>query len=150
MKNIEQLLPFIFPFFFVGLWCIVLRVLSVTSGWTDLAEKFQSQELFRGEYHRFQSGKLNRVGFKGSLDIGVNECGLYLVPILTFRLFHKPLLIPWGEIEAEPFERFLYKGYRLTFHSVPTVALEVSARRFEQMAEHVKPKISSQQSPPLR
>lgn len=69
------------------------------------------------------------------LTIGGNEKGLYLVPMILFRLFHKPLLIPWTEIDARPAKRFLFKGYRLTFQSVPNVTLELYRRTFERIME---------------
>jgi hypothetical protein len=43
------------------------------------------------------------VNFSSSLEMGVTERGLFLVPMILFGLFHGPLLIPWGDIQAEPF-----------------------------------------------
>ena len=54
--------------------------------------------------------------------MGMSDEGLYLVPMAPFRLFHKPLLIPWSEVEAEPYRRFI-DGYRVTLRSVPDVSL---------------------------
>jgi hypothetical protein len=125
-----------FPFFFAGVWILVMSLLSMASGWRRLAESYQHAGEFRGELHRGQSARLRGVNFNRVLEIGVGEEGLYLVPMVLFRLFHKPLLIPWGEIEAEPFRRFLYQGVRLTFRSVHGVPLELSKRDYERFMEH--------------
>jgi hypothetical protein len=140
MDNFETILPFIFPFYFVGLWCFVLRILSLTSGWTKLAKQFHSPNKFEGEYYRFQSARMGLVSFNNALGIGVNEQGLYLAPMIIFRLFHRPLLIPWHEIHVESFKRFFFKGYRLTFKSVPQVRLELYNRTIEKIIGFVKAK----------
>lgn len=144
MKDLEHVFPFVFPFFFVGMWCLTLRILSFMSGWTRLAGRFQSTETFRGQYYRFQSGRLNQVNFRSALEMGVNKRGLFLVPMILFRVFHKPLLIPWSDIKAEPFKRFMFRGYRLTFRSFPGISLEVYARTFEKMVTYLKTEVGVQ------
>lgn len=145
MNGFEEIFPFVFPFFFVGMWCFVLRLLSFMSGWTKLAGQFHFSDKFEGKYYRFQSGRMNQVNFSSSIEMGVNETGLYLVPMILFRLFHKPLLIPWGELQAEPFKRFLFKGYRLTFRSFPGITLEVYRGTFDKMIEYLKAQTGFQQ-----
>ncbi len=81
---------------------------------------------------------MNQVNFGSCLDMGVNDAGLYLVPMIIFRLFHKPLLIPWREIQVEPFKWFFSRGYRLTFRSVPGVSLEIHGATFDKMMEYLK------------
>ncbi len=135
MEQFENIFPVVFPFFFIGMWVFVLKKISLRSGWATLAEQFHFQEKFEGRYYRFQSARLNKVDFSSSLEMGMNEMGLYLVPMILFRLFHKPIFIPWVEIEAEPFKRFLFKGYRLRFRSYPDITLEVFKKTFERMLE---------------
>ena len=135
MEQFENIFPALFPFFFIGMWIFVLKKLSSMSGWATLAEHFHFQEKFEGRYYRFQSARLNKVNYSSTLEIGMNEMGLYMVPIILFRLFHQPLFIPWVEIEAEPFKAFFFKGYRLRFRSYPDITLEVSRKAFERMLE---------------
>jgi hypothetical protein len=135
MNGFPVVILIVFPFFFAGVWILVMRLLSFVSGWHRLAERYHHPEEFRGTVLRNQSARLRGVNFNRVLDIGAGEEGLYLVPMILFRLFHKPLLIPWGEIEAEPFRRFLSGGVRLTFRSVHGVPLELSRRAHERIME---------------
>ena len=142
MNGFEILLPIgiilVFPLFFVGLWCSVLRLLSWMSGWRRLAERFHHPKPFEGSYYRFQTAHMTGVRFGGVLEIGVGETGLYLVPMILFRLFHPPLLIPWSELRAASVKRFLFEGHRLTFHSFPGIELDLHRRTFEKMARYLE------------
>ena len=135
MEQFENIFPVVFLFIFVGMWILVLKKLSLMSGWVKLAERFHFQEKFKGKYYRFQSARLNKINFSSSLEMGMDEMGLYLVPMILFRIFHKPIFIPWAEIEAEPFSRFLFKGYRLKIRTYPDISLEVFTKAFERMLE---------------
>jgi hypothetical protein len=147
MNGFESIFPFVFPFVFVGMWCFVLWVLSFMSGWSELAGRYHFPEKFHGEYYRSQSARLNQANYNRVLEMGVNETGLYLVPMWFFRLFHKPLLVPWGEIHAEPFKKYIFfKGYRLTFRSFPGITLEMQSRAFDKMIEYLKAKTGYQQA----
>lgn len=125
--------PYIFPLYFLAIWIGVCYFLSKQSGWVRLSEKYHFPLLFEGKYYRFQSARLNKVNFANSLEIGVNHNGMYLIPMILFRLFHKPILIPWNEIQAEPFKRFLFRGYRLTFQSFPNTKMEITDRTFDKI-----------------
>ena len=114
-----------FPFAFAGMWCLVLRLLSWMSGWTRLASQFQHTRPFEGNTYGFQSARMNGVNFNGVLVMGASKKGFYLVPILPFRLFHKPLLIPWNELQVEPFSFLFFKGYRIAFQSCPGITMKV-------------------------
>ncbi len=135
MEQFENIFPVVFPLFFIGMWILLLKILSRISGWSKLADQFHFQDKFEGKYYRFQSASLNKINFGGSLEMGMNEIGLYLVPMIFFRLFHKPIFIPWDEIEAEPVKRFLFRGYRLRIKSYPGISLEVFTKTFERMLE---------------
>ena len=108
------------------------------SGWRRLAERFHHPKPFEGSYYRFQTAHMTGVRFGGVLEIGVGETGLYLVPMILFRLFHPPLLIPWSELRAAPVKRFLFEGHRLTFHSFPGIELDLHRRTFEKMARYLE------------
>jgi len=127
-----------FPFFFAGVWFLVTGLLSVTSGWRKLAARFENQDEFRGTVHRFQSARISGVNFNGVLRMGVGGEGLHLVPVVLFRAFHKPLLIPWEEIQAEELRGLLTRGRRLTFRSVPGVTVDISEKTFEKLEGRVR------------
>ena len=135
MEQFVYIIPIMIVLFFTGLWILILKLLSVLSGWTTLAERFYFQGTFDGRYFRFQSAWMNKVLFRSSLEMGMNVMGLYLIPMILFRLFHKPIFIPWTELEAEPIKRFLIQVYRLRFRSCPDVSLTVYKITFAKMLE---------------
>ena len=79
------------------------------SGWSKLADQFHFQDRFKGKYYRFQSARLNKVNFSSSLEIGMDEIGLYLVPMILFRLFHKPIFFRGMKLRPNPSKDFYSK-----------------------------------------
>ena len=152
-NSLSWLLPsfaVVFPFLFVGMWCLILRFLSSASGWSRLATRFHLQGSFDGKRHHFQSANMNGVNFKSALVIGARPNGLYLAPVMFFRLFHPPLVIPWSEIHAEPVKKWWYTGYRLTFPSFPGIHLTLNDRTFDKIVAHLKEDIIADSQPPPR
>lgn len=138
MTGFERYLPFIFPIFFISLWTLILGIFSYISGWRRLAERFHQPGDFQGEFLRYQSARMNLVNYNGVLNLGLSPAGLYLVPMVLFRTFHKPILIPWENIVAEPFKRVLYRGYQLQFRSVPGVRLDLYQHTFERLIGYLQ------------
>ena len=137
MSDYLDFFPFLFPVYFITLWCFVLWILSLTSGWGKLAGRFHHPQEFQGEFLRWQSARMNLVNFRSILNLGLNERGLYLVPMVLFRPFHKPLFIPWEDLVAQPFKRFFYQGYRLQFRSAPGVRLDLYPSTFQRIVEYL-------------
>ena len=137
MNGFERVLPFLIPVFFLGIWFLVLRIISLVSGWTQLAERFPHAGEFRGTLYHGQSARLRGANFNGILELGVGEEGMYLSLMVIFRPFHRPILVPWGEISAEPVSKFLFRGMGLTFRSFPDITLELSNRTFEKLKGHI-------------
>jgi hypothetical protein len=75
-----------------------LFVLIKVSGWDQIATMYPYCETFQGKIFRFSNGYIGITHFSGSLDIGINQEGLYLKPFFLFRLHYPPALIPWSEI----------------------------------------------------
>lgn len=122
-----------FPVYFIVLWCLILWIIALSGGWKKLADRYAMPGDFQGQILRFQSARLNWSNYSKILRIGLSERGLYLSPIVLFRPFHPPLFIPWEEIEAEPFQRALWRGYQLRFRSAPGVTLELYQGTFQQI-----------------
>ncbi len=133
-----KLAPVLVPLVFVIAWCAVAKVMAASSGWERLATRFELSSEFTGKRYRFQSGVLTGLRFNNALEIGVSPRGLYLSQFILFRIFHKPLLIPWSEIRATAVPRLWMPGYRMTFRSLPGVWLDVSATVFGHLAAYVK------------
>ncbi|MFW6158813.1 MAG: hypothetical protein ACOC8E_05590 [Planctomycetota bacterium] len=138
MNVFESIFPYVFPVFFVGMGLLILKVLSVVGGWSELAEAYHHPGAFHGKLYRLQSARFGFVNFSGCLTIGVSERGLYLAPVIIFRPFHRPLLIPWREIDAEPHKVLLWRAYRLTIRSHPGRKVELSARTFDNIVESLR------------
>lgn len=137
MNGFEKALPFLVPLFIIGVWLFVMRIISLVSGWAQLAEHFPQVGEFRGTMHRGQSARMRGANFNGILEVGVGEDGMYLSLMAIFRPFHRPILVPWGEISAEPVRKFLFRGMGLTFRSFPDITLELSDRAFEKLKGHL-------------
>lgn len=137
MNVLQSLLPLVIPCCFAGMWCLVSWILSRRGGWATLAKRFHFPGTFSGKYYYFQSMRVNKVYFSASLEFGVSEEGLYLVPMILFRLFHKPLLIPWHELQAEQFKKWFFTRYRLTIRSFPSMSVEMLTSTFEKIAPYL-------------
>ena len=146
MLNNETLILLAVPVFFITLWCFILWLLSLFSGWRKLATRYGYQDSFQGESLRLQSARINGVNYNNVLNLGLNRQGLYISPMVLFRPFHKPLLIPWEEIIAEPHERLLIKGYRLLFRSLPGIRLFFYQNTFQRITDYLNTNVSG---PPL-
>lgn len=89
----------LFIVFFTGLWIFITYIISKT-GWAVLAGKYQYDGPFTGEKAGIISAAFNNTRYKNALVLRYNYEGMYIKPVAIFRLFHKPILIPWKEIKA--------------------------------------------------
>lgn len=99
--------PYLFPFLFVGMFVLVIYILS-RKGWYDLAMEFQYPEPFEGQRIGINSATINGVNYNNILLLRFNEQGLYMKPVFVFRLFHKPVLIPWNEFKSVRNKKILF------------------------------------------
>ncbi len=94
---------FVFP---PLLWCAVLAVISLASGWRSLADRFRAESPPPDHRQWMVSGSLGWVDFNSSLVVGHSEAGLHLAAFPLFRPFHPPLLIPWSAISGRVRRRY--------------------------------------------
>lgn len=100
--NVEEMIPFVFPVVFVPFWMTICLGLSRSSGWNELAQRWEAPERGLGPaapLRYFQSGAVGKVSFGGALITGADPSGLYLDVLLPFRYGFRPLLIPWDQLE---------------------------------------------------
>ena len=134
MNNINNLLILLgFPIFFITVWCLTLWLISQLSGWSRLAKTFAYREKFTGTTFSFQSARINWASFNNALKIGVSQEGLYLVPLLFFRFFFTPLLIPWSEINAQQVKKLFATYQRLTLESFPNYKIDITQATFDKI-----------------
>lgn len=99
---------YVFPVYFVALWCFVCVLVSYIGGWTALARGFRCRSIFVGERWRFQSAAMRFGAHYGNcLTVGGSDQGLYLSPMFLFRFMQPPLLIPWHEVAVARRWQFL-------------------------------------------
>jgi hypothetical protein len=127
-----ELLDFIFGLFFIVLWFVCLKLVSKFSGWEALASKYALEGKFDGVVERCKAR---------GLHIGVNERGVYLAVLFCFRPFHRPLLVPWQDIEIVKAKRWWTKGYSLVLLCDTSRVVFISEKTFKRLEEHARGKL---------
>ncbi len=131
---IEQNFPYLIPIFFVILWVIVAKAISIISGWKELAEKYPVRTPFSGERHNFQSARMRRgMNFNNCLTVGANHMGLFLSMFVIFRFGHPPIFIPWSEISASLEKGRFGNTIKLSFLRSPGNWLKISQKLYQKL-----------------
>ena len=85
--------------FFVLLWSGIIYMISYASGWQKLAESYATT--YVPNQTRSCSCLFRKSSsYNGVVQYAATREGLYLKTISLFSVGHKPLLIPWHEIES--------------------------------------------------
>jgi hypothetical protein len=123
----------LFPFFFVGVWCLVCFLLSQIGGWARLGEKFSATAAPDGKFLYGQSAQFSGFcNYNRCLTIAIAENGLYLKVWSIFRLGHPPLLIPWDQIQNTKQTSLLwFKKVSFDIGSPRIARMSVSKKLFE-------------------
>lgn len=121
----EEIFPFLFPLFFIGMWIVVCFLLAIIGGWSRLAESYQAHAEFTGKKWYFQSGRLGLTNYSSCLTIGSNYYGLYLAVFPLFRVGHPPLLIPWSDITTAEHKGWIFSYLDFTFAKAPSTKLRL-------------------------
>ena len=92
----QDLVPVLFPVFFIGLWLLVGRMLSLMGGWTKLAGQFaQASSGDTPLYARGGlSGTMGWVSYNHVLSVALYPQGLRLGILFLFRIGHPALFLP--------------------------------------------------------
>lgn len=124
---------FVFADVFV-LYFLVSLVVSRWSGWAALAQRFSLRSEFTDSRWRFQSAQMRWLcGYNNCLTMGANSEGLYLSMLPFIRLFHPPLLIPWGEVSAEKKNLLFTQGVRFELGRETPIPMWVRNRLAERL-----------------
>lgn len=130
-------IKYIFPFFFIGIWILVNFIIS-KMGWNDLVKKYLYTDFFAGNRIGIISASINTINYKNCLVLKYNEEGIYLRPILLFRLFHKPLLITWKEINEIRSKKILFNNFKELIIGNPfTAIITVSEKTFKKIEKQI-------------
>ncbi|WP_395740870.1 hypothetical protein [Prosthecobacter sp.] len=104
-----------FPCFFVGMWLLVTFIIS-RSGWARFGEAYPCPERPSGTSYAAPFARFGTAGarYNNVVRAVATEGGLYLRPVIFFRAFHTPFLLPWSSIkQIDHIDRWFVKGYHL-------------------------------------
>lgn len=145
-------LPFLFPFFFVGMWLFATTMIGVLSGWNALRERFPDRDATNLLRLGWQSGRMGKVmggaSFGGCLTLTATPLGLRVAIWRLFGSFQSPFLVPWDRIRPEPVRELFAPAIRLHFGD--TGRLTIAARVWERLAGQVAPGITAPVPPVSR
>lgn len=82
----------------IVLWLSVSALISMTSGWADLATRYAASQRPKGKEYRYQSVHLGGAWYAGVVIAIPCPAGLYLEVERPWRFRHTPLLIPWSNV----------------------------------------------------
>lgn len=111
------MLYFVFPFLFVLWWFFVLRLISLTGGWSGLAKRYPLPDLLPApqEIIKFQSLRMGLfTNYRNSIHISLYEEGFEMRPFKLYTLFHPSIFIRWEMMERAELKSFI--GKYLIFH----------------------------------
>jgi hypothetical protein len=124
---------YVFPFFFVAVWCLAGYGVAFMGGWRQLAGRFRRASKFTGMKWYTQSAAMRWLThYNNVLTVGADSEGLFLVPFFLFRVGHPPLFVPWSEIIARK------KKWLFFF---PMVELRLGS--FEQIPFTIRPSLAA-------
>lgn len=115
------------------MWVGILLVLS-RFGWGDLATVYRAERPFEGRRSHCVSAQVGKVSWRSSLTMGANAEGLFLVPMILFRVAHPALFIPWSDITAVWKRWFGFQCVQLTARGAPDAAILVREPQARAMA----------------
>ncbi len=107
----------LYPFLFVFIWCFTLMITAVLGGWYKISKKYPEKLINEiGTNYYFQSMKIGYFTSYGScINITLFEKGLLIKPIIIFAFFHKPIFIPYIEINNIIFNKIFFFEYAICF-----------------------------------
>ncbi|MCG8352599.1 MAG: hypothetical protein MI924_32945 [Chloroflexales bacterium] len=79
----------------------VLILLGRIGGWAILAQRYRVSSPTPASVTRGVSGRVGSLSYRNNLVVGIDDHGLYLAPMLPFRLGHAPLRISWSAFQAQ-------------------------------------------------
>ncbi|MCG8601715.1 MAG: hypothetical protein MI807_16360 [Verrucomicrobiales bacterium] len=91
------LIPFAFLIMFPLIWCFVMWINSMVSGWGLLVRRYRADEVPTGQVWNSVHGSVGLVSYRGVLTCVTNPEGIYIRPGMLFRFAHPGLFIPWSE-----------------------------------------------------
>lgn len=104
----------LFSIFGPALWCFVVYIISVSSGWQSLAKSYSTAHF--PEKSTLCSGILNSsANYSFTLRFAESHEGIYLKTTKLFSIGHKPLFIPFSKVQHYQRSKGIFTKYTHTF-----------------------------------
>lgn len=92
-------------------WLGASVLLSVMSGWHQLASRLRATSPIEGERYRFTSLSLGSgafpMSYRNCIFVTVGRSGFVLSVLFLYRMFHPPIYVPWSAVKtAHPEQRW--------------------------------------------
>ncbi|WP_298983800.1 hypothetical protein [uncultured Roseibium sp.] len=117
MTNSAYLILIVPGFFlcFGLLWSVIVFLIGRLGGWSRLSRLYPGNQPPPGQSWRWVSASFGLfASYRNCLDITLSNAGLYLRPVIIFRIGHSPILIPWHAIvRARRSDLLITKAIRL-------------------------------------
>lgn len=132
------------PLFALGMGAIIgipsVVLMARWSGWRRLAERYPGRDPGRGTSVRSGQLVMNRSLYKMGVRFTMDESHLHLAMSRLARPGHRPISVPWSDVEAarDEWPWFPFKGepmVRLTFAAHPEIRILVRLAVGRRLAE---------------
>jgi hypothetical protein len=128
-----------------GIFVLALKMLSVGSGWSDLALRYPGRASAGGKTFEGVSLNSSRKGSYGrQMVVVVDRHALHLSAHLPCRLFHQPISVPWkriGGFVSHPWQSGLqgisFSEMELVFYMDEHVILAAKAQWDDRAGETI-------------
>jgi len=128
--------PMYFGIFFIFMWLVASYTISKISGWSRLAEKYQTSEKPESKVMQAVQAQWGSFMIAGNIyTIACNSEGMYLGVLFPFRFGHPPLLIPWYDIKTSKVGGLIKNRIRLKFGNAISRPFEIYERTAEKIKE---------------
>ncbi|NJO82236.1 MAG: hypothetical protein HC828_05110 [Blastochloris sp.] len=128
------------------LWAPLFWLLAYVSGWRRLAQYYAAHTPRSSRTYRFCNGTVGYgLSYRGSLEVTINDEGLWLRPFTLFRPGHAPLAIPWSSvIRVWEAPQWGYRAIGMQLQACPDLPILLPAEVFATVREILPP----MESPP--
>ena len=106
-SNAGTVLPLFFVVFI--LWGCLVFFLLARLGWSKLAYKYESEPPSDIKKIGIYSAKIGPISYSNSFTLSYNEHGIFLKPLLLFRVGHKALFLPFRDIASVEHDKVLFQ-----------------------------------------
>lgn len=125
----------VFPIFLIGMWLVILNVLSLLGGWRELARSYRANGRPDGPRFSFRSATLGFVNYGSCLTFVAARAGLFVAVLAPFRPGHRPLFVPWADVSAATHRGWIFRYIDLRFTRHPKVRMRLTRSLAEKLLQ---------------